>query len=341
MKKIKIKFVGYWEGFDPETQIIYQFLKKHYDVSIVDDDPEYIICTIGGSLYEYCDYPQVRVLDCGENYTPDFNLVDYAISRYPIEFQDRNFFMPGCVSAETVSSARFASLKEKNRNYDESIMDEKVYFASFIASHESENGIRGDFFKKLCEYKRVESPGTYLNNMPNGEIVRWENDSKPNFQRKCKFSLCFESTKHEGFVTEKITDAFFSDTIPVYYGSDDVTKIFNPKAFINCSDYNSFEEAIEKIKELDSDNQKYLEMLRQPILNNPDYYEELMSGYEAFVCNIFDQPIEKAYRRSRVYWPHVYDEWIKRQKHAVNASSSPFGTVIKEIIKRIIRKVKK
>ena len=98
MKTVKIKFVGYWKDFDPNTQLIYHILKKHYDVQICDD-PDFVICTIAHPLYGYCSYPQVRILDCGENYTPDFNLVDYAISRYPIEFQDRHFYLPGCISA--------------------------------------------------------------------------------------------------------------------------------------------------------------------------------------------------------------------------------------------------
>ncbi len=58
------------------------------------------------------------------------------------------------------------------------------------------------------------------------------------------------------------------------------------------------------------------------------------------LCAIFDQPIEKAYRRSRVYWAKTHGEWIKRQKHSINVESSPFGTVIKETIKRIMRKAK-
>ena len=157
------------------------------------------------------------------------------------------------------------------------------------------------FFKKLCEYKRVESAGTYLNNMPNGETVRWKNDSKRQLQTKCKFTLCFESTKHEGFVTEKIVDAFYADTIPVYYGSDNVKDIFNPDAFINCSDYESFDAVIEKIKELDNDDEKYLEMLRQPIFKEDNFPQKKLQEFETYIKHIFDQPIDKSYRRSKVY----------------------------------------
>lgn len=310
MKTIKINFIGTFPNFEPQISMVYKILKKHYDVQIADD-PDYLICDIfGDNPYSYCGKPQVRILENGENYVPDFNLVDYAVSRYPIQLFDRNYYLPGCV----FPIGHWSSLPDKNRNYTHQIMEEKIYFANFIAGHESENGIRGDFFKELCKYKRVESIGSYLNNMPDGQTVLWYNDSKTDFQRKCKFTLCFESTSHLGFVTEKITDAFYADTIPVYYGDPEIKKIFNEKAFINCGDYPSFEAVIEKIKELDEDDEKYLEMLRQPILVDPDYTHRVFEELERFVCNIVEQPLDQAYRRSRVYSPMHIDNYLANVK---------------------------
>ena len=77
----------------------------------------------------------------------------------------------------------------------------------------------------------------------NGQTVDFHDESKTAFQRKCKFTLCFKSTNHWGFVTEKIVDAFYADTIPVYYGSPTVTDIFNRDAFINVADFDSFDAA--------------------------------------------------------------------------------------------------
>ena len=91
-RSIKIKFVGYeWDGFNPEELYLYQILKQLYDIEL-SDEPDYIICTIFGEKYQYCKFPQVRIMYEGENYAPDFNLVDYAISRYKIDYADRHFF---------------------------------------------------------------------------------------------------------------------------------------------------------------------------------------------------------------------------------------------------------
>jgi len=239
------------------------------------------------------------------------------------------YYLPACVWPQN----HWLALPHKDRNYTLEFVQGKEYFASFIAGHESEGNIRGDFFKKLCEYKRVESPGSYLNNMPNGETVSWLNEGKTDFQRKCKFSLCFESTAHNGFVTEKIMDAFYADTIPVYYGSPSVTEIFNKDAFINCSDYASFEEVIEVIKELDQDDEKYLAMLRQPILVDPEFPERVVRGMEDYVRYIFEQPLEKAYRRSRVFHPRRHNDFLAR---AVDSET----LTMKNLVLRILKKVK-
>lgn len=338
MKTIKIKYVGYWDSYEYERTLLYNILKKHYHVEL-SDNPDYVICGIFGKLYDYCQYPQIRILDCGENYIPDFNLVDYAISRYPFNFQDRHLYVPGCISCEMPTAERFGLLQKKPRDYNIDFLKNKKYFANFICSHESENNIRGDFFKKLCEYKTVLSVGPYLNNTDNRIKVSWADNSKPDFQKKCKFTLCFESTKHEGFVTEKISDAFFADTIPVYFGSSDVFNIFNSDAFVYCRGREDFDNTIKKIIELDNNDEKYLEMMRRPILVNPNYYDDKMIEYEKFVCNIFDQPIENAYRRSQVFWPKTYDNYLSWIKNPESYTQIPMATLLKTVAKKVIRKL--
>lgn len=330
MKTVKIKFVGKWEGITPEDNTVCYWLKKNgYDVQVAED-ADYIICDVfGPQLYDYCKYPQVRIFECGENFTPDFNLVDYAICRYPIRFGDRSFYQPGCTSPGEFWHA----LAQKDRNYPAEFLKEKVYFANLVAGHDSEHNYRSMFFEKLNTYKRVESAGTLLNNMPDGSTVNWLDDSKTNFQRKSKFTICFESTSHYGFITEKITDAFFSDTIPIYLGSPNITEFFNKDAFINVTDYESFDAVIEKIKELDQDDEKYLQMLRQPILVDPDLPRRLDAELEKFILHIFEQPLEQAYRRCRVYYPKWHDEYLA-------SAVDPVKMTAKQLLRSAAAKVK-
>ena len=308
MKQIKIYFMGFWSDFDYNNFIVYQILKKNYNV-VVESDPakaDYIICSVFDKPFQYCSYPQVRIFYSGENYAPDFNLVDYAISPYPISYFDRSF----CYS-HFGDPARFTALETKNRNYPTSILSEKPFFANFIFGHESEHHIRGDFFRSLSKYRRVDSAGPYMNNMPNGKCVDYKVD-KTDFQKKYKFTICIESTAHRGFITEKIVDAFFSDTIPIYYGSDTIGDIFNPGAFIDLRMFGSYEDAVELIAELDSNDDLYLEMLRQPIFRNSQFVTEIHASMETFLKNIFDQPKEEAFRRSRVFAAKNHNDYMKK-----------------------------
>ena len=328
MKQIRVKFVGFTDC-PLEPSAFYNILNNNYDL-IETDNPDYIICSILGNPYEYCKYPQVRIMYTGENYIPDFNLIDYALIPYDLKLYDRCLYYPSFSN----NFKRTLSLPTIDRNYTSDFLNSKQYFANFISSHESEGGIRGDFFKKLSHYKRVESPGTYLNNMPNGETVQFMTDSKTNFQKNSKFSLCFESTKHHGFVTEKLMDALVAGSIPVYYGSETVTEIFNKKSFINCNDYNSFDEVIEKIIELDNNDEKYLEMLRQPILVDNQFPQSLYNGVESFFNNIFNQSLDKCYRRARTAYPSYIEKIINDKFNKQKKNQNTLSKIIKHIIKK-------
>lgn len=343
MKTIRINFTGLSirNEFNPHDNYLIDILSNHYNVEVCDD-PDYLICGVlyAGWWYEglYHKYilesSKIRIMFSGENFVPDFNLVDYSICQYPIEYLDRNCYFPCGIEAFTNGRTFFRELQDKDRNYPKSILDTKYYFASFIASHDSEYNIRGDFFKTLNQRKRVESVGSYLNNMPNGETVDWLDGSKEEFLKKCKFSLCFESTKHEGFITEKIVEAFYADTIPIYYGSSNIKEIFNPKAFIDISDYSDFDAAIDRILEIENDDELFLEMLRQPIFNNPKYPEEKYAEVERFLCHIFDQPLEEAYRRSRCIASENRENFIRRELESELGIKvwRPEGKVFKEYV---------
>ena len=322
MKKIRINFTGLniRSTFDPHNNPILDILKKHYEVEICDD-PDFVICGVlypggywsNGVFDKYVmDYPCVRIMIEGENYVPDYNLVDYSVSPYPIEYFDRNFYFPCGVEALTTGLSYLPDLQKKNRDYPNSFLKTKEYFASFIESHDSEHNERSEFFKKLNAVKRVESAGSFLNNMENHNQVNWLDGSKIEFQKKSKFSICIEPLKHDGWIAERIVDGFYTDTVPIYHGSSNISDIFNPKAFINLNDYPDFDAAIKRIIEIDNDDELYLSMLRQPIFNNPVFPEQLMNDLERFLCHIFDQSPDEAYRRARIYSPMKHEMFMQR-----------------------------
>ena len=108
---------------------------------------------------------------------------------------------------------------------------------------------------------------------------------KLQFQRRYKFSIAFENSSYPGYTTEKLPDAVAARTLPIYWGNPLVAREFNPGRFLNYSDYGSDEALVEKIIELDRDDAKYLEYLRQPLFydNQPNLYydpQRLLQQFE-------------------------------------------------------------
>jgi len=54
-----------------------------------------------------------------------------------------------------------------------------------------------------------------------------------NLFNKYKFILCFENSYTDGYITEKIFNAFFSRSIPIYLGPNNINKYINNSSYIN------------------------------------------------------------------------------------------------------------
>lgn len=90
-----------------------------------------------------------------------------------------------------------------------------------------------------------------------------------------------------GYCTEKIIDAFKTRTIPIYYGDKNIEKEFNKDAFINCNK-KDIDKVIEKIKEIDNDDELYLKMINEKIFLQENYIENTKKEFESFLINIID-----------------------------------------------------
>lgn len=137
----------------------------------------------------------------------------------------------------------------------------KKKFCAFVVSSNSSRE-RIEFFKKLSKYKKVDSYGKVMNNM--GDLIQ-KSDWKinPNLFKEYKFVICFENSFAEDYITEKLPNVMFANSIPIYRGAKNVGEYFNTKSFINYKDYGSYKKMIDKIIELDQSEEKYLEFLRQ------------------------------------------------------------------------------
>lgn len=303
-KEIKIKFTGFWPGFNQEHNFITQVLEKHYRV-VISDIPDYIFCSVLGEPYEECKYDGIRIHWNGENYTPDFNIHDYGISYNNLLLEDRHLQYP----LYLVSEKHLSLIPEKHLYVSDDILQSKPYFCNFI--YGTSRDFREEAFDVFNRYKPVMSPGTGKNNMPDHPLVQ-THDQKLDFLNKSKFTIAFDSTSLPGFATEKIMHAFAGKTIPIYFGDPHIGKHFNKKAFIDVADYDyDLEKVLERVIEIDQNDELYLSILREPVFKDENYIKSKQIEFEDFLTHIFSQDLEKAFRRSRIAGPKFHNDRLK------------------------------
>ena len=71
------------------------------------------------------------------------------------------------------------------------------------------------------------------------------------------------------YITEKILHGYYSLSIPIYWGAKNIHTFFNPNSFIYIDDYNdlNIKNAIQKIKDIDINDELYLNFVNQPVFN--------------------------------------------------------------------------
>ena len=324
MKTIKIQFLDFYRGFFDyiENDLFVRILKKHFDLQICDD-PDYVIYSVFGERHWRVPDRCVKIFYTGENLAPDFNACDYGIGFEWMDYQDRYFRFPFYLRVDKPTLDKMEHKHELPSDWD--IRTEKPDFCSFVVSN-PQNTVRNAAFARLNEYKHVNSGGKYMNNV--GGPVQ----DKLAFDSRHKFSLCYENGRHDGYTTEKIVQAFAARTVPIYWGDPTISRVFNPDAFINVSDYNSFEEVMEYIKFLDHNDDAYLKMLRAPaMLPTQPSIDEQLESFEKWFVGIFEQPLEEAYRRSR--FMHGKDYTEKRKLLSFFYRNRMMKVLIKRLLK--------
>ncbi len=166
----------------------------------------------------------------------------------------------------------YCQILKEFRNID------KSRFCNFIYSNSNKklSGTvkRAKFCRELMKYKKVDCAGSVMQNTD--ELKRLDKNviydkQSPRilhatlpYMSKYKFTIAFENQSYPHYVTEKIVLPFLAGSIPIYWGCPQVTRMFNPAAFINCHDYSSLDEVVSRIQEIDNDHELYLKYATAP-----------------------------------------------------------------------------
>ena len=288
-----------------------------------DDNPEYIIATDRcfitreprDRLIRYLAEKEDRIFiflthECVD---PDLTIFDYAFTwNSELTCGDRIvhcipyiYTLKGCPSEQSEYPLR----NDITRDNAASLLSGKTGFCNFIYSHGMGHSYRDNFFHLLSQRRHVDSLGPWLHNTdtePNRNNLNWY-ELSVRMKSPYKFSIAIENATYKGYTSEKIISSLQAHTVPIYWGNPVVSDYINPKAFINCHDYTSPEEVIERVMEIDSNNDEWIDMVSQPWQTEEQRAKVISAAdeYYSAIRHIFTQDLKEARRRPEGLWGNL------------------------------------
>lgn len=216
----------------------------------------------------------------------------------------------------------------------DSVFTQKSKFCAFMYSQEV--NFRNAFYDTLSMYKQVDSLGKCRSSKNLNETDRhvYEignqtyNDLAVQKYISYKFVICIENSRHPGYITEKLINAKLANAVPLYFGAPDVDEHFNPRSFIDISKFNNFMDAVNYIKQVDSNNELYKSYLKEPLFkdnNLPGYFDgkyivdeirKLSRIKEAKTWGSLKSLVNQGMRKNYKIYKVTYQTNLRRQFHS-------------------------
>lgn len=268
---------GFFNGIDANNINFFKklfSLTKYNNFEITNNlDKANILIEAGKPIDEIINKKEwiLKINFIGEPVLPDHNKYDIVLTG--------STNIPNCIDLPisvmyTLGNNYFEKINNKNKI----INSIPPNFCCFVVSNPNSPS-RNKMFDIINNYKKVNSAGRYKNNTNNSIVhLNWWSTEYINYLKTHKFMICFENTKMENYSTEKIINAFLANTIPIYWATHEIKKLFNENALLFLEDESeeSFKNLLDKIIELDNNNEKYLEFINRPRFTdeNLKYWEQ-------------------------------------------------------------------
>jgi len=273
---ITIKFIDFWNDFNPTTDPFFKMWFKWYNLKLTNTyNPDVIVFSgVYGKKQTYKLYNNsIKIFYTAENRIYDneyFNDCDYSISHHKRNSNTHLRLLNGIRKFGLESLINF-----NKRVIPTNILKQKTKFCLFMYSNSV--SYRNVFFKELSKYKHIDSCGPVLNNMPllpKDNNIPYKIKQTIDFISKYKFIISFENELIDGYTTEKLLWGYLSRTVPIYKGSDSVYIDFNNDSLINANSREN-SNVINEIIKLDTNDKLYINKLNYSIFNNkkiPKYW---------------------------------------------------------------------
>jgi hypothetical protein len=283
MKKVCV--INFWDGaFDGDFfEFFFCAAFNGIEYVLSPHEADVVISSVFGRTQTD---PKKTIMYIGENLRPNYIGYNYSLSFDYDDYGGRNFRLPlwwsrlawdGFVQKPRKPNAHNHGYEQlldiksltQPRKLDMRIKDK---FCAMIAGNPE--GLRVNLFNSISKYKSIDGYGLMF-----GNSLR---KSKFAVLPEYKFCLCPENSIYDGYVTEKLLDAYAGGTVPLYSGDLSVDRDFNIGAFWNYQDEKDMDKFVEIVSSLDRYEDQYKSYYEQPLLNE----EPSLNGAIQFVRSI-------------------------------------------------------
>jgi hypothetical protein len=278
--------VNFWEGaFDGD--FFDYFFRMAFDSLTYTDNPheaDLVVTSVFGNVYTD---PAKTLAYIGENIRPSFVGYDHSLSfdydtyggrnqRLPLWYArlawDGFVEKPRRVGSNNHGYEPLIDIKSlvRPRNLD---MTGKDKFCALIAGNPE--GLRINLFHSISKYKQVDGYGNMF-----GRALR---GSKFDMLKDYKFCLCPENSIYDGYVTEKLIDAYAGGCVPIYSGDASVAEDFNYRAFLNYQEIKNVEALVNYLIDYDENLEWYQDMYEEPLITKEPKLDDAIQFVRSIV----------------------------------------------------------
>lgn len=276
--------LGFSDTFENCQKFFSEIFSRRYNVIIDNVNPKYLIFgdpNFGQNNLRYDPRCVKKILYTGENYRPSYFTYDYAIS-FDMVNSPNHYRLPlyalemWAIVQDNITPIGFDYLKglHSRIDWEKTFMDAEPKM-SYIQSN-GNSTIRNMVLDKLFSSFPVISGGPHRNNI--GYNVPRNRNDKIAFLRNRRINIAIENGMHPGYVTEKILDAFYAHTLPLYLGSPNIDRDFNTDCFMHMREWNfHITNTDNEINQYLVDKQKWCDRMSKPRFKN-----DIMNCYTQF-----------------------------------------------------------
>jgi hypothetical protein len=267
----KINFNNWWGEADKKSFEIFEYIFLNVVNSTKYDSIE--IYSVFGELPDTKEPNKLYIQYSGEPFINDLSFFD--INFVPEKSENKNiiifpYFYYYCLTLNTDLNYL---LTRRKLDYDN---HKKSKFCIFSVSNGSCEE-RNQFFSSLTnKYKKVDSCGKIFNNIipPDGGFA---SDAYFDFISGYKFMICFENTSRDNYFTEKLLNAYYNKTIPIYWGCSNVENYINMDSILYLKPNFTNEDVCNLINEiilLDNNDELYQKKYENVFFKNGELPDE-------------------------------------------------------------------